>query len=460
MTLGVWRPAVTRGALLLMESLWVYAFVAFLVASLAVGGKPSIFGAMAVVFGSFSISRFLQQRTDLDLGVLRIWGVVLSLLIFYVIVRVDFFGDWRVWDFSWADRLFNRTEATLNLRVDAFFGIPVLWAFWMRGVLRGQQHLGFEEVAGSFALGVMLIAGVELLQAGPDDTPKLVGIVAVPYIAVGLLAIGLSHAARADDEFTRSFTPTWLLAVGGAVAVLSLIALFFVLLDYGAAASLMRDVSLAVLRVLAFVIYYVTYPFVWGIERIMEGVRWIFENVWGGQRPQPAEDEPATGEQQEEEETARELPGWARVLSRVIVGGVFTTLLLGATALLFRRFAKRDDAESVKESMYQEGRLAGDLGGFLGNILGRLRPNLGFGGRADPARRLYYDVLSAAANRGIERRPGETPLELAPRIEATFGAGPPSKITHMFDDVRYGSLTPSDAEVERLRNEWDSNRRP
>ena len=75
MTLGVWRPAVTRGALLLMESLWVYAFVAFLVASLAVGGKPTLFGAMAIVFGSFGVSRFLQQRTDMDLGVLRIWGV-------------------------------------------------------------------------------------------------------------------------------------------------------------------------------------------------------------------------------------------------------------------------------------------------------------------------------------------------------------------------------------------------
>ena len=42
----------------------------------------------------------------------------------------------------------------------------------------------------------------------------------------------------------------------------------------------------------------------------------------------------------------------------------------------------------------------------------------------------------------------ETPLELAPRLGRTFGAQLPEQITQMFDDVRYGSRSPTEAEVQ------------
>lgn len=458
MTAAVWRPAVTRGALLLMESLWVYAFTAFVVAAIAEGGKPSLFGAMVIVFASFGISRFLQQRTNLDLGILRVWGVLLSFLIFYAVVRIDFFGDWRLWDFSWADALFNNTTATLDARVDVVFGVPILWAFWIRGVLRGQQHLGFEEVVGSFALGVGIIAFVELFQ-GSDDTPAGVGLVAVPYMAIGLMAIALSHAGRSADEFTRSFAPTWLLTVGGAVLSLALIALLFVIIDYSAVADLLATAGRAIGWALAHFFYYVTWPFVWLIERAMEAVRWAFENLWGGERqPRPEEVEPAQEAEEAPEEESRPLPAWARLLARIITGSTLVTLLIVATALFFKRFRRRDDAQAVKESTYQEGRMGADLGGFLGSLIGRLRSPLHFGDHLDPARRLYFDMLHTAAQRGIERRPGETPLELRPRIDEAFGAGPPEKITSVFERVRYASLSASPDEVDSLRREWESSR--
>ena len=440
-----------------MESFWVYAFTAFFVAAIAEGGEPSLLGAMAVVFASFGISRFLQQRTKLDLGVLRIWGVALSFILFYAIIRVDFFGDWRFWNFSWADALFNNTSATMNERVDAVFGIPVLWAFWLRGVLRGQQHLGFEEVVGSFALGVGVVAFVELF-AGSKDTPAGVGLVAVPYIAIGLMAIALSHAARSADQFSRSFAPTWLVAVGGAVLLLSLVALLFVLIDYSAAADLLVSAGKAIGWVIATVIYYVTWPVVWLIERAMEGVRWAFENVWGGERRPPQETDPAMEAEQAQQEESRPLPGWARLLARVITGGSIVTLLVIATALFFRRFARRGESTEVKESTYQEGRFAADIGGLFGNFFGRLRAPVHFGDSRDPARKLYFDMLHAASQRGVERAPGETPLELVPRIDAQFAAGPPLRITGVFERVRYASLPVLPEEVEALRREWDASR--
>ena len=144
------RLATTRGALLLMEALWVYALVAFTVAVTVGGDRPTPMGAAAVVGASFIISRALQS-SDMPVGLMRFWGVVLSLLLFYVIIRIDFFGDWRLWDFTWADRLASDTQAAAKDHAQAVVGVPMLWAFWLRGILRGQQHIDFEAVVGSFA---------------------------------------------------------------------------------------------------------------------------------------------------------------------------------------------------------------------------------------------------------------------------------------------------------------------
>jgi hypothetical protein len=68
-------------------------------------------------------------------------------------------------------------------------------------------------------------------------------------------------------------------------------------------------------------------------------------------------------------------------------------------------------------------------------------------------------MLALASRRGVERNVGETPLELSPRLTAAFGSQTPSGITSAFDDVRYGGLAPSEAEVSRLREEWEALRR-
>jgi hypothetical protein len=116
---------------------------------------------------------------------------------------------------------------------------------------------------------------------------------------------------------------------------------------------------------------------------------------------------------------------------------------------------RREDPLDVRESVYTEGRLSADLRGLLGALAGRLRPRLPHRESVDAARRLYYDVLQEASQRGIERRAGETPLELSPRLVATFRAETPREITHVFDDVRYGSRPPPIEDVERLRGEWE-----
>jgi hypothetical protein len=68
---------------------------------------------------------------------------------------------------------------------------------------------------------------------------------------------------------------------------------------------------------------------------------------------------------------------------------------------------------------------------------------------------LYYEVLDDGERHGVSRRPSQTPNELAPALERTFQGPAPGHITNAFDDARYGQRPTPDAEVRRLREEWE-----
>jgi hypothetical protein len=345
----------------------------------------------------------------------------------------------------------------------------------MRGILRGQEHLGFDDILSTFGVGVLIVAFVEIFQGSVDDSPALIGKIAVPYVATGLIAIGLAHAARANEETNRPFGKAWLLAVGGAVLVLALISLILALFDLGAATHAMRVAGHEGGQIFVRALYYVLWPIIQLTEGLFVVIRWLMTLVLGQPNPQlnpGAAADPTSCEQlqmsrglaQEQaaklcEQTMRQLPEWAKLVVRLLVAVPIVGFLLLMTAILFRRFRKRLLPANVRETTYQEGRLASDLSGMLGNLLNRLRPNIHFGrDQLDPARRLYFDMLDAAEQRGIKRAGGQTPLELAPRLIEGFHGEVPGRITDVFDDARYGAKTPSDDDVRRLRGEFDTLR--
>jgi hypothetical protein len=446
------RQTLVRVALILMEAMWIYALVAFLVALTVGGGKPSFLGVLFVVGGSFTISRFLQG-TDLSLGLLRIWGAALSLLIFYAVVRVDFFGDWRFWDFTWADVFFSKSESTINADPAPFIGVPLLFVFWIRGVLHGQDSLTFEDVLGSFAIGVGVVAGVEVFGSFLDDLPRGVELIAVPYIAVGLLTIGLMQAARARDAIETEALPAWLLAIGGAVLLLTLFSLLFVVIDFSTAQTGLGYIAFGIGWVFAGIFYIVAWPLI----KFVEGVFWIIQSLANlNANPEPP---PPLETGAEENDPFRErdsiLPDWVgNVIRYLSAAGVIAAIIIGM-ALLFTRYKRRVAPGDLKESTYSEGRLAADLSDLLGSVFGRFRGRTGPSRVSEPVRRLYFEMLAAGEARGVERKPVDTPLELSPRLESTFAAATPREITGLFDDVRYGSHEPAEADVQRLRDDWE-----
>ena len=466
-----WRAPVIRGCTLLMEAIWTYALVAFSVAAITDGGDPSFLGVCAVVLASYGISRLLQG-SELSLGIIRVWGTVLSFLVFYAIVRVDFFGDWRFWDFSWANDLFNHTEVTMRDQVPAVFGVPMLWGFWVRGIFRGQETTTFDDVATSFGIGVLIVAFVELFQGQLDDSPALIGRIAVPYVAFGLFAIALAHSAQAETDRGRPFERTLLVAIGVSVAALALVAAVVALFDLATGWNAARDTGRVVLDAGADVGRVIAWPFEKLLDGIFAALIWLRDLILGA--PPPPQTAQATSEQgscvqalvdqgrtlqqamDQCNPKPRELPEWVQQLVRVLIAAPIVALGVLATALLFTRFRRRKAAGELKESAYVSGRLASDLSDLWHGLLGRLRPNVHLGrDHVDAVRKLYYEVLDDGERHGVTRQPSQTPNELAPVLDRTFQSQAPSDVTLAFDDARYGQRPAPDSAVRRLREEWE-----
>jgi hypothetical protein len=447
-----WRPLVMRGALLVMESLWAYALIAFLVLVIGNGRGLSYTGVALVVAGSFALSRALQS-SEMELVPLRAWGIGISLLLFYALVRVDFFADWRFWDLTWADDLAGDPRGAAREHSAAAVGIPLFWLLWLRGVLRGQETLHFESVIGSFSLGVVVIAVVEAAAQG-QEAPPLLDYVALPYIAVGLIALGLAHAERPDAELGRTFTQTWM-ATGAAVLLLSFLALVFVVLDYGAAYDAIVVVGRAAGWVLYQALFYFLSAIYYLLQPFFEGMGWLLGQVIGNVRTPRDPTEPGEGDA-EPESVLGFLPDWVSLVLRIIGGGIVIAAIVLISALIFARLRRRARPGPVRQSTYQEGRLSADLGDLLGSLLDRLKPRFGFNRDEglEPVRRLYFEMLTAGSQRGVQRAPAETPLELAPRLDQAFAAPTPGRITEVFEDARYGGLLPTASRLAGLQEEW------
>ncbi len=456
--MGRGRKPLARGSLLLMESLWIYALVAFFVAVTVGGGKPTLIGVAVVVGGSWAISRFLQASA-MALAPLRVWGAVLSLLLFYAVVRVDFYGNFAMWDFNWLDRLINETRTALDAGSPgstAIIGVPLLLIFWMHGILAGQKPVEFSDVLNSFALGFGVIATVLVFGSLFDELPRGVELIAVPYVAVGLMALSLEHASQASDNFEREFTPSWLVAIMGAVAVMALVALLFVVIDFGMARDGLADVAFGIGWVFAGIVAILAWP----LFRLFEGAFWLVDFVSGGldAREEPLPAQPQPGDALENQTSGESvLPGWVADLVRYGVVGVLFVMVAMAFALSFRRLQGPPAGGDSKESVYTEGRLAADLGNLLDSMF-RRRGRDRLPGTNEPARHLYFDMLAAAQRRGMERQPTETPLDLSPRLQSAFGSRTPGEITELFDDVRYGGMEADPDKVRHLRTQWEELR--
>jgi hypothetical protein len=240
------------------------------------------------------------------------------------------------------------------------------------------------------------------------------------------------------------------------VLVMALVGLLFALSDLSAVSNAMGYVARPLSQVIGQAFYYALWPVFTAMEFVMRLIAEVFRAGFGSAAHKELIPDQPSPTPTPENNATHDLPAWFAWVLRIGLGVPIFVALLAGTALLFTKFRRREEEDEVKESTYEDGRLGQDLSGMLSSFLGGLRRHPNVAVALDPVRRLYFEVVQAGVGKDVIREPNETPHELAPRLDGAFSSRTPSRITTLFQDVRYGGANPPIAEVEALRKDWES----
>ncbi len=451
---------------MLMEVVWYFAVASVLVAAIADGGGPSLWLLLAAAGGGFYLSRLLGLL-ELSPRALATAGAITAILGLYAILRLEYLSNLSLWDISWLGAFVAHpgdAQGPLVLGSLLTVGLALRW------LRQGQDTITFDSVVLSFSAGFAALVGAALIDVAADLDSAL-NAAALPFFALGLIAIAAFHLERAAPEASAAVTRPWaltLLSTVGllmALALLATLAVLGVLLALGwLVESLNPGPTLAAVgqgltwlwRGIVDLLILAITPIALAVEWLMLGLR----DLLGATYPELETPEPAQPAEQGERGEGGSLPLPLALMARV-AGGILLVALVGVLALaIFARVRRRlSERPEWRESVWHEGSLKDDLGNLLGRLLSSRRRR----SPADPdlppdvlaVRRLYLGILRRAADGGLERPPAQTPLEFAAPLAEHFRSPLAGEVSLAFARARYGLKGLSPEEIRRLRKAWD-----
>ncbi len=443
------RQLGTEGAGLLARSIWVYAGVAVVVAQLGEGQAVSVLAVAAVVVLSHTVGRLLP-RFDIGEQALRSWGALISLAIFFVVLRLEIAGNPYLWELGWLGGLFTDLGATLEGHSGTVAELLLLAMAWVFGVAQGSRQRTFEGLASEVSLGLAVVIFAALF-ADLAGAPAVVRWLPIPYLGAALVALAAVHFSTVRIDSGRPFAGIWWLGVVGSLVVLGAIALPTALIDLGALGFIGEGLRL-IAKGIGFALVLTVLP-------VLVGLVWIAENLLNFSldaepfTPEATSTDDLIEQLEEDGETAT----WAKVFGYILRIGLVALVVALVMALLWFAFKRitRSDEDDVDLREEVDADMGGGIGSLLGDALGRLRDR--FAGRAqgrDGIGRLYFSMLRGAEAQGVARPPAATPLEFAPSLATHYASELPTTISNAYAAARYGGHQPRPGEVEDLDSRW------
>lgn len=437
-------------ALLLVEALWSFAAAALAVQFLGQrdGPAPSIITVAIVVGASFVVARVIAAGGDADGDVDPSSGVALSVAAIAAIALVTYAAP--AGSLHGLARFFAHPGDVIASNAHVVAGVGAMGALWIRGVRRGSlPGIDADHALASVTAGFVAVTIAAISH--PDVQGDVAwGALAFAYAVVALLTLALFNAMPSTPVATLA--RGWPLAFAALACVALVLTLVAGTLDrslFGAFAPLAGPGEAAgrALR------DYLLAPVFWLFALPFRGLFWLLDAVApGAHAPPPV---PPSRSEREPTPDGGE-PLWFRILiasgtaaAAIVVAGVALLLLRQA----FRRYLARRASDANEEREDLEPSLRDELGALLGAVGRRFRRRPG-DASAVAIRRLYFEMLAAAEDRGLPRAPSQTPSQFAPALDRRFASAVPSQISAAFVESRYAGRAIDDLRVRALREGW------
>ncbi len=433
------------------EACWLYA-IAFTVGTLS--GLPrqvSPFGIFIVYWAGLGLGRVLPRST-LAWRALQLLTVVFALSAILVAMRVGFYTDAALTDFSWLPQYVGRVLTFFERVTAEEISTIILLAAFLRGLGFAQRPLTLWVVGFEFRLGIVIFFSVALIAALTVNINFIFWIFV--YFALSLLAIALARIEEAGQE--RPLGATWagvMFAVIGATMLVGFAATRFLTLDaVRAFFGLLEPLRI----VLQFVITLIAIPFLYLLDWLIHRLGPLFERfiqIITGIFPRLD-----FGNSNSEQVISQVTQQLVKLLPYLRLLGVMLVILfigwLIARALnrrvqwqeheMFEREAL-DDRDALQLEKRQRAPAAHAPAHHI---------------HAENIRRIYAALQAHAQTLGLPRRDAETPLEYLPRLCARFpeSAKALTIITDAYVAVHYAQEQATDARVREVRAVWKQTR--
>jgi hypothetical protein len=358
--------------------------------------------------------------------------------------------------------------------------------FCWRGIRLLTREYEPSQIFNTLRLGMGVIIAVILLRAGQESAgvilhDDLTLLLLVPiFLFLSLAAhslarvtfmrhthpVGLDGDASTQERFILTITGI----IGGVLLLLSWLVETFasssILVETQQFFNLLGAAYNVFVRGLAYVLVFLATPFFWLFE-------W-----WTSRFPPQLPTIPRRGVRPLPPKLLHPAPPPQLIIEpflRVIVPILILLVIVIVVRLLLRRrrrvqLVARKRREEVRESLWSWSLFWAQLKALLRFLFGRFLPrkaaeeqplvetgDLPTEPTARSIREIYRLLLRRAASRGYPRKRDETPDEFKQRLHKHVPEGEPqlATVTQAYNATRYGGVVPDEAEVVRVRQEWN-----
>ena len=445
------RDAIAIGATLVAETAWLFPALGVFGVVFAQGASPLPLAIVAGLIGfGFIVGRIARHAVE-DPTRRASFQALLGLIAVYLAMSVV--AAEGAIDLLWGPRLFSAFSG--NVAVGLTVGTVAAGFLWYRGVRIGSEPAPRYRLLQTFRIGVVVLA-LSFLAEQVFGVDCFTTIMLVPFFAVSLA--GLAFARLPPGA-------TWARMV--VVAVMGVIGGGFVI---GLVGAVVGGRGLGLLAVgwnyiVSAIGWLLNILLVPVLEVIFGFIAWLIGDS------EPSKRDPTILKFPEGSWWERVDSGPALAYADLVIALIKYPLLilifyLSYRLLLraYRGYAKNTAAARAidRESIQGDADAKADLVALaLGLLPAWLFPTAAPAGPRYPKGRpgitdvyaLYFDMLTAAHERGHDFVPSATPNERQPEVENAIPGAPVARITDCFNAACYGNVAIDQATVEQLRRE-------
>lgn len=472
---------------MLIETLPISAllqlFAGYVVGDVGAAALPFWY-LIALCLLAYGVGRLGQGAPPVALAVRSLPFFVVAMLVGWRVSPAGYAGNASgPLDFFWLAALASDLARGTS-HLEPLVGLGVVSGYlWWRGLRLGAGDVGVDDQITRFKYALVAVIIAVVLAAALHQTPRAIFLgrmaLLLPFVVfVGLVAVALARA-RQDPRTTgregwsaSTDERRWFgLAVALAGAMVVIVLLVSLLVSYDSVLAFARALG-PVGAGLNTAIHWIIFAFSYILYLILGGPIQFIQNLVNGAKPQQVKPPQPPKSQCTQAHPCPPpkiaFPSGAEYT--LVLALVLTLVLIVLGYVIYRslrnaRFRRgaADDAWEEREALDGGSLFGAQVRGLFDSLFGRRARG---GGDEDLAagsvRRVYRDLLRAAAAVGLGRRRDETPDEYAARLDAALvapgtaqpamaGADDAGAVSVVYDQARYGDAEPGDAQARDFR---------